>query len=430
MRSRGLKPLIVFESYLLSTIFLFEFGPIKFPTQNKGKLYFFLFIYHLFFILGYIILPRIFKFKDNKSMALINNIFYRNKNRIIKIMLLLTIFFSIMSIIRIAGSDGLGNIINRITYSFSNLGDVYNKNMQSNYSGGIVTISSTILSGFYYMGIPLAVYFYKDLNWSNKILCQISIFLEGISYIIKGTNIGIFNLVSIIVPIMIIKHSFNFKGFKIRFKKIFTYIILPTIFIIYFFNTTSSRMQGSSYLPVTIFNIDIDYTNFIFKLIPEKIWFGAIMIISYISQGYYGMSLAFNYSFNSTFGIGSGYFLIENFKELLNIDIFSYTYQFKMAAYWDPRVNWHTAYTWFANDISFYGVIFIMILLGAFTYYIINDAKKGNIFAISLLPLYIIMIMFLPANNVVISTPTFFMPFILINILWIINKNLVLIRRI
>lgn len=426
MRTNLLKPLVIFELYLVSTIVLFEFGPIKFPTNNKRTLYLFLFLYHLFFIIGYIIIPKKFKFRDNNIMNRINMNFCKYKNFIISSLLLLVIFYSTMSIIRISGGISFMNLVDKIFYSFSNFADVYKENMSNNYGSSIITSSSTLLSSVYYMGIPLAVYFHKDLRIYNKILLYIAIFFEGSSYIIKGTNIGMFNLAIIIATVILIKPDIKFK--KMPVKKILIYGVVPFLFISYFINVTSSRMGGGINLPSTLFNIPIDHNNFIFKFLPQELWYGVVMIISYISQGYYGMSLAFDYSFNPTFGFGSGYFMIENFSGILDVDIFSNTYQSKMSYVWDSRINWHTAYTWFANDVSFIGVIFIMILLGAFLYFIINDAKKGNIFAISLLPLYTIMTIFLSANNVILSTPTFFMPFVFINTLWLITKDLIVVK--
>ena len=69
----------------------------------------------------------------------------------------------------------------------------------------------------------------------------------------------------------------------------------------------------------------------------------------------------------------------------------------------------------------------ISVCVGAAVNFVLNlilrDAKNGNTIAISLLPLYVIMIIFLPCNNIVLSNPSTFMPFIIWNVVWIISKR-------
>ena len=47
-------PIVTLMIYLLSTIFLFEFGPYSYPVKNKNLLYFYLGGVHLALFMGYI----------------------------------------------------------------------------------------------------------------------------------------------------------------------------------------------------------------------------------------------------------------------------------------------------------------------------------------------------------------------------------------
>lgn len=69
------------------------------------------------------------------------------------------------------------------------------------------------------------------------------------------------------------------------------------------------------------------------------------------------------------------------------------------------------------------GVIIIMLLLGMAFNLILRDAINGNSIAVSLLPLYVIMLIFLPCNNVILSNPLTFMPFVIWNVIWIFGKK-------
>jgi hypothetical protein len=52
-----------------------------------------------------------------------------------------------------------------------------------------------------------------------------------------------------------------------------------------------------------------------------------------------------------------------------------------------------------ANDVCFYGVIFIMFTIGYFLSMFYLSTLRGNIIAKSILPLFAIMFAFMPANN-------------------------------
>ena len=49
-----LFPLHLWLIYSISTILIFEFGPLDFRVENKFKLYTYLFFAHLFIVLGYL----------------------------------------------------------------------------------------------------------------------------------------------------------------------------------------------------------------------------------------------------------------------------------------------------------------------------------------------------------------------------------------
>ena len=319
-------------------------------------------------------------------------------------------------------------IINNIINGIKDPAKAYFKNMEMNSKpqimGSLITVTSTLLIGFYYCGIPLGIYFFKKLSIHTKILVIIAIILEASVYIMKGTNIGLFRVGLSLIIILMLKwiQSKNNKPIKSRkeiAKKIICIMLLAILVISYFTYSTTDRMDNI--IPEKISNMPVDTNNIMLYLIPNNFKYGFIMIDSYLTQGYCGMSNALGYDFQTTFGIGNSAFLIENFQDVFNINIYNRTYQNRIKDVWDDRINWHTAYTWFANDVSFIGIIPLMFILGFMLYKVVNSAKNGNIFAIILLPLYAQMILFLSANNSVLSNPMTFMPFVLIHFMWFIS---------
>jgi hypothetical protein len=82
-------------------------------------------------------------------------------------------------------------------------------------------------------------------------------------------------------------------------------------------------------------------------------------------------------------------------------DIDKYTYQVKLEPMgWDSDVRWHTMYMWLANDVSFYGVIAVMLLIGFVFGMMYKDAiKYKNAFAKASMFFYVLMFVFIPCNN-------------------------------
>ena len=175
-------------------------------------------------------------------------------------------------------------------------------------------------------------------------------------------------------------------------------------------------------------NTEIDINTPIVSQLSRDLQISYVYISSYLTQGYYGFSLALDEEFIPMFGIGSSMFLIENSSELIDENLYELTYMYRIRDEgWDPFVNWHSIYVWLANDFTFIGVIFFMFFLG----YLFSDIFINAIFlksklAISLLCMTMIIIIFIPANNQLLSYPSTFISFWFILILYLLRKKLLL----
>lgn len=407
---------IIFLYYLISFL-LFVFGPIEYPINNLSMVVIYLSGYLLCFIIGYIFSVKTFKKDFNtqeKSPKVVSNSFYFDCG------LFIALIISFATLVNIVGTNGISGIFDTVILGLSNPDVVYLNNLENGIESGIVTKMATLFSPITYIIIPIGMYFFKELKLNRKVLFVVLICLEIMSFLAKGTNFGIFKITIILLTIYYLKSKNFSKEMRKKLKKIS--IILGTFTIFYFFFTISSRMNYSE-IPSTIFYLPINDDSFIFKLLPLSLSLPLLTGISYASQGVYGFSLAFNYNFTSTLGFGSGRFLLSIPDRLFNIDLWQNTYQYKMNDVWNSRVNWHTAFTWFANDVGFFGVLIIMLILGLLFGRILMEAiYQNNIIAISLLPLYVILLIFLPLNNIIFDNPLTAVPFISLTILWIALK--------
>jgi hypothetical protein len=149
-----------------------------------------------------------------------------------------------------------------------------------------------------------------------------------------------------------------------------------------------------------------------------------VLMVGYLCQGYYGFGYTFDYDFTSTYGLGSSQFVASNIQGLLGVDRSGQTYPAKMGGQWDPYENWHTAYTWWASDVSIWGVIAVMFFLGYLFSRVLQSAQNGEALGLTLLPLLSLAIVFFPANNAALSNPLTGMPIIVLSAVFMVQKGL------
>ena len=102
-----------------------------------------------------------------------------------------------------------------------------------------------------------------------------------------------------------------------------------------------------------------------------------ISVTNYLTQGYYGMSLCLREEWLPTLGVGNSkglMDLVEAFK-----DTYKRTFQWRITKYgWDDNVQWHSMYSWFANDLGFWGTISVMFILGILLSTLYKDYLEAN----------------------------------------------------
>lgn len=142
---------------------------------------------------------------------------------------------------------------------------------------------------------------------------------------------------------------------------------------------------------------------------------------SYLTQGYYGMSQALELEWTPMFGLGNSMFVVDMITGNIT-DIKQYTYQAKLEPLgWDSKVRWHSIYTWIANDVSFYGVPVVMLLLGGIFGMMFKDAiVTRNPFARASVFFYILLLLFIPCNNQIAQSNENLCAFLLLIGMWLI----------
>ncbi|MGR2667469.1 hypothetical protein ACUS60_15825 [Vibrio campbellii] len=178
----------------------------------------------------------------------------------------------------------------------------------------------------------------------------------------------------------LIKMAINKK--KISINKIIGYSVLILIFIMLFSFILSSRYTAigvdsanisSSLHPLMFWDSD----SILIGVLGEEIAFPIGMFLGYLSNGLYGLSLSLHMDFEWTYLVGNSYSLAKIIEVTMSESglILANSYPFRADELGWGLDKWHSAFSWFASDVSFPGVI----ILGAVFGFFYGRVWKGSI---------------------------------------------------
>lgn len=419
-------PLFFIESYLLITLAIFYIGPVNFKIHNQGTFIALMILYHAFFICGYWLATR-----TSGSLKINTTAPFQRR------------FYYISFVIGLIGVIGSYNNLmlstTFIPYNFFNdlgrglmePGLAYTDRMIQMESGitsdsRLFNIASLFFSFFKLFFIFKFVYFWTSLGTFQKLLAVIYSFLFVSSGISAGTNsvifiFFIFLIFSVITTLYIQDYSHLGKVMA----------ILAVIFLIpisSFGYIMSQRGGGFDYFanssPLGDISVSTSFSltdnaNFLDFLFYSFVWLNY-----YVVQGYYGFSLILNLDHNWTFGFGNSAFLQRQLLMVTDIDISKLTFQSRISQYWDESAQWHSFYGQFANDFGLIGLTLFMFLIGYYVAKIWNSIIfKNSFYGAALMPIFIIMFIFFPANNQVFAYIDTLSYFIIVSFFWIFEKK-------
>lgn len=198
------------------------------------------------------------------------------------------------------------------------------------------------------------------INVLYKFSFVVFIVLEILFWYGRGTNFGII----LLIVILFFSNLTNVR--KINTKLLIKMLVVFFIGLVAFSTLMSFRAIDSSadLSNFGLYATRIKYDYWLFYLLPDNLHPVVLMIFSYIVQGYYFLSFAFDLDYKFTYFVG---YCSEsmNFASNFGLDVKQDTYINRLEALGiDPLVNWHSAYLWFASDLTFYFVPLLIFVIG------------------------------------------------------------------
>ena len=411
-------PLYAGLSFTVFTLLLFCFGPYNYPNFCGFWLYLFLVITYIFLYSG---------FKDGLKYKVP---IYTDRRpfpirKFVNGLFVISLLISIPRFYIYSGMPDLtpSFILSRALLFFSDAQLLYTEKIDNSLSvtgfWRAINWLIVLVGPLRWAYTPLAILYWKKLPFLQKCGTCFIWLLFALEYLITGTNFGLFDLlISIFIAFIAsrarINHNLQVRKVKHPIRYFLLFGILIFILLWIFDSSMSSRMGESFYSggDVGYKSFELDQNSLLYKITPTALQPLLAYLTNYVARPYSALSLAMTLPFESTFGVGYSWFLLDNvpFSEYL----WSRTFPVRMEELYgySHTINWHTAYTWFANDISFFLVPFLFYFL----FRIFGKAWKeylvtGNIAAFLLFMIYVKMMFFLSANNQVFQGTSTMMAF-------------------
>lgn len=354
-----LSPIYLIGGFNLFTLLMYIFAPYGYQAGNVLMSYAYIFINIIFLIVGYI-----FGIKNGGGRLISNG--YSDKKTVSKIFGFILIFYSFTFLIKYAYllKFNIFDVSGMINFLLMGLSDPMLAYKLTGDATRPFTVSWTI---YFLISVINSIFFivvfisWPSLSRVKKVFSLFFIILEFFYWAGRGTNFGI---ISIIVTLLFAR-LLALK--KLNVKMIF-YGFLAFLLSIVIFSLIMSLRGDSSYdLQAYALNYSyVDESSLLILLAPESLHSSLLLIFSYLVQGYYYMSLAFDLDFSSTWFGGSNPAIVGLY-DFLGFSNFERSYVYRLFEFGiDPLINWHSAYTWYANDFSFFGVPFVMVFYGWF----------------------------------------------------------------
>ncbi len=410
------NPLKIFIFYTLFTLFLFYFGPWPWPGRQSFYLPVFMFLILSFLSLGYYI--GVNQKISNIPVSVFKVKKLYNKSIVIALILFLPTFYW-----RTNGEINIAQL--------SDFGEVYRNShsLEDIYQGKTAWIEYLRIIFSYYLMLPIVL---MIVFWSNFTVKQKRF---GFLFVISEISLALFTGTNKIIGTMLITIIFSIiiklKG-KFISKKTFGYIAISIVlfwsFLSYFTKTQVDRSDGETSLrAISSIQLVAEKNNFLLNHLPDSLIETYYSLSSYMSQGYQGLAYALDIDYNWTYGVGYSRFLTTYFDKYLKLNVSENTIPVLIQNQygWDANINWHTMYVWFASDISFYGLYFLMFFFG----YLLGKTWKESVLLLNPISILLfvqlaILVIYACANNQIFQSGTGTVCFFMTLFLWFFYKNL------
>lgn len=407
---------VVFFYVVVSTI-IFWFGPMPWPVTNVLEMVAFQLAAMIFLVLGYLSAG---KAATNRHPINLRPIFLIGIIGVIALQIPLTLTYT--------GKypwDVFSAILDqRMVYE-----DMLEQLVSTQGERFYVPLVRSVVMPLFLASVGYGLLNFRCLSRFQKILLLVGVLCPIDLSLLRGTDKEIADLIIIICGFLLVAYCRRvvgarqgqlFVSFNLRRFATIAFVVF-LLFLIFFSYRKFERLGGAIDFCIMDGLICADYSGPVLSLLPDFVAFGYAMISAYLTNGYYGLSLALELPFESAYGLGHSSALLSLYERISeSTALFDRTYTARiLESGWDHRYYWSSLYTWLANDVHFVGALIIVGLLARWFRQAWLDAVYArNDLAAVVFVLLCIAFLYLPANNQLAQTFDLYFAFIGTFLVW------------
>ena len=453
-------PLLVAGGFFFVTIFLFAFGPLNWNPKSPGKIFTFLLCCFAALAVGYVLAVKLTK-TPQRRLGL-------NAERYLLLGILVALALYIPTVY-----VSTGKWYPDVYTGIFNTGKAYRvAKYYSNYAPKSLFYIRMLLAPLFSVVMPITLFYRSRLSRKTFALGILVIVLNVSLSIAQGVSKQVADIAMqtvLMLCILMFADNTGKGGWKYKLKMGVLILLVCGLFFAYYSNAMKNRVSadiaiGNASLSDASTQEELDelqqvldgqavdqsaldsavesYSTFSVgqvkedsvwkKIIPARLQPMAQYLTSYFCHGYYGLSLAMEEDFTSTYGLGFSDFFRHNILRFFGgaeaeQQIYQRTYMAKIERQgWMTGSVWSSFFIYPASDLSFPGTVLLVLVIGFLFGLSWKDAIcMYNPFALVVFMNLCTMVFYFSANNQIFQTGEPALSFTVNFLLWIATRTYV-----
>jgi len=275
----------------------------------------------------------------------------------------------------------------------------------------------TLIAPLTYAILPLGIIRWRSIGWIGRMSVVVIVANAIIFAILRGTDKELADLFVVGIAAAFVSAGRAIamgQGGGELVRRSWKLAAIAIIFLLFAQSLFTDRKQQrlGGYVSRTSVcannsRICADLDNPLISWLPVRQRFGLTVFILSTCSGYYGLELAMEKPFDTSFGLGHSPATLSVYEAVTgDTTLHKRTYTYRNGADgWSEENYWSTLIAWIANDVGFLGAVFVLALIGFMWGKWWREAAAGmSDPAAVLFTLSTTMIFYLPANDQVLAS--------------------------
>jgi hypothetical protein len=403
--------------YVVGSIMLYWIGPINWPMTNAFDLAVFQTLAVLAIALGYF--SANFTLSGQASTASLRPLFHVGVIFTLTLQIPLTLTYT---------NKYPWDVFQAVMDQRETYQDMLEQIASQQGERFYVPLFRSVVMPFFYAALTYGILHFKKLSKIDRLLLGLMILCPINLSLLRGTDKEIFDLLIVIGALCFVlvgRRSFlSGRGLNIPTQRVLSFTLLAIVILIgVFLLFTYRKYQRLGTADEFCFAENLvcaDYSGALMSTLPDFVSFGISMLTFYLTNGYYGLSIALDQSWSFSYGLGHSAALQSLFERVTADSLIDVTLIGKVsAAGWDHRYYWVSLFPWIASDVGFFGSLVVIGLVGRWFHQAwIDSTRLDNDCAAMIFVLFCVLFFYLPANSQLTQTFDSYFAFIAAMLAW------------